>query len=354
MNPDEILSRNHDVHLHSSNFSDGWHTVDEVARYAARFQNPPRWVGISDHSPDIISKQGKTSPAWESSTHAYRRISAYARRINSYGEILEKEGIRLLAGIELEWQEAAPLANLEEISELDYVISAYHGRRLSSSREIETFFQQVGSHPITDILAHPNHFLGSPDVNRANWKSIFSHLADHGVCCEYNLTTPLSEEIFEIAASQTKVQFVISSDTHDFRQLSTTRVSEAWSESLSGGFNLAYRYLKGLVSTKLKKQQSDDLTALFNTPEKLIDLEGELYQRSIHDRSVSRPLSRSEQDLIVLLESLPPNQLDEEFQQHRLARFSTLPPERIASLLPAEQFLEVVRAGRAHRLAVKR
>ena len=354
MNPGELLSRNHDVHLHSSEFSDGWHTVDEVARYAARYQHFPRWAGISDHSLEITRRQRSTAGTLKISPQAVGRISSYARKIHAYSLNLEKEGIKLLAGIELEWQEAGPHAGMEALRELDYVISAYHGRRLSSSCETESFLHQVGSHPSTDILAHPSHFLGSLEANRVNWKSIFSHLAAHGVLCEYNLTTPLSAEIFEIAASQTGVQFVISSDTHDFRQLSITRISEAWSESLGGGFDLARRYLEDLISSQLKKQQLEEFAALFNTPEKLNLLETELYMHSRHDQPEKLPLSLPAQNMMILLDNIPPNQLDEEFQQHRLARFSTLPSERIASLLPAEQFLDVIRSGREHRLAVRK
>lgn len=47
----DILSRNHDIHMHSIDFSDGIHPALDVVRHASRWQAMPRWVGLSDHNP---------------------------------------------------------------------------------------------------------------------------------------------------------------------------------------------------------------------------------------------------------------------------------------------------------------
>ena len=51
MNPTDILSRNHDIHMHSVDFSDGIHPALDVVRHASRWQVEPRWVGLSDDNP---------------------------------------------------------------------------------------------------------------------------------------------------------------------------------------------------------------------------------------------------------------------------------------------------------------
>ncbi|UCH95443.1 MAG: hypothetical protein JSV88_00975 [Candidatus Aminicenantes bacterium] len=53
MNADEIVKRNHDIHLHTWDFSDGWHTIEELVQYALRWMKTKPWLGVSDHTPLI-------------------------------------------------------------------------------------------------------------------------------------------------------------------------------------------------------------------------------------------------------------------------------------------------------------
>jgi len=362
MNASEILSKNHDLHLHSQRFSDSWHSIQDVVRHGILWQVPPYWVGLSDHSPrleELVTEEQadlvrRTSPA--SAPGLYQRVDdllqRYIEEVRSTGASLQPENIRLLLGLELEWCQEGPLATPAALSKLDYVIAAYHGRQFTSPGQVERFLYRVASHPYTDIVAHPDQFLGKFDIHECNWKEVFSQFAAHHVLCEYNLATPLSAECFAVARDESEVMFVIGSDTHDFRDLSTRRVREAWSESLGGGFETARKYLTALLSLACAASRVCELSSLYSDPKRLEALELKMYTRTRRFQPRDVPLSADESDLIRILDEIPDNSLDRDFIVQRFTRFSGLPPERIASLLPADRFLEFIMQGRLCRQAL--
>ena len=112
MNPTDILSRNHDIHMHSVDFSDGIHPALDVVRHASRWQAEPRWVGLSDHNP--------LEPA---------QAQLYIRGVHDlHQESFSRDGITILAGMELDWTPVGPTLVESALTGLDYGLAAYHGK----------------------------------------------------------------------------------------------------------------------------------------------------------------------------------------------------------------------------------
>jgi len=60
-------------------------------------------------------------------------------------------------------------------------------------------------------------------------------------------------------------------------------------------------------------------------------------------------LKPEEAEVVRVLELIPVGEMDRQFQAGRLERFSSLPPERLASLLSVEDFEVKIDAGRKLR-----
>ena len=186
-----LLHQNHDIHLHSRDFSDGKHPVRDVIRFAARWQHTPRYVGLSDHNPDNETLLG-----------------SYIQRVRKLSdELVESDGIDLLVGMELEWTPTGPALNGVILSDLDYILTGYHGMSFSTADQVEEFFGTITGYEYTDVVAHPDRFLGSVDPLSIDWVSVFSSFESQKIACEYNLTTPLRTEIFSIALNHSRGEF---------------------------------------------------------------------------------------------------------------------------------------------------
>jgi histidinol phosphatase-like PHP family hydrolase len=333
MKSEDILAHNHDSHFHSQEFSDGSHPAVDVARYVARWQEHPRWVGLCDHSPKE-----------EDQIRNYRRdLGAIQKRL------FEQDGIMLLAGMELEWKPSGPVIAGGALAELDYVLASYHGMSFSTANQVEKYFELVAQYPYSDGVAHPDRFLGSVDALTIDWESIFKNLKSHEVWCDYNLTMPLRPEILDIAINRTQVNFMIASDTHDYHDIAVRRVIDAWSESLAGGYSLAKAYLLDLLKMVCSPQEVARLSELFATRALLIALQDKLYLRSLDSNRENIILLPDEELLLSALAKIPEGAVDQEFLTRRLDRFTSLPPERIPSLLAVEAFKELVKHGRQKR-----
>lgn len=332
MTGSEILAHNHDTHFHSREYSDGKHPVCEIAHFTSRWQTDPRWVGISDHSPD-----------------SEEPILRYLEGIHESQELLVAEGVTLLTGMEWEWKEVEPLYTSPHYDALDYILVGYHGMKFTRGEEVAAHYERISRNPYADIAAHPDRFLGTVDVMSIDWERIFNQFAERHVICEYNLTTPLHGQVYEIAARQTGVQFSIGSDTHDFRSIAVRRVIDAWSESIGGGFDLAYDYLTRLLRLECSAAQFRQYAKVFQTPELLDVFQHKLFLQSWSD--VPAELGGAEGAVVSLLDKIPENEIDKEFLTRRLERFAALPAERICSLLLVEGFLERISESRDLRIA---
>ena len=197
-------------------------------------------------------------------------------------------------------------------------------------------------------MAHPDRFLGIVDPLSIDWVSVFSSFESQKIACEYNLTTPLRAEIFSIALNQTGVNFVIGSDTHDFRSIGVRRIVDAWSESLGGGYDQSYKYLKSLIQLENSSAQVTTLVRLFETNEALDGFQHKLFLRSL-GRTGDIPLEKDEERLVTVLNKIPECDLDKAFLAQRLERFAGIAAERIQSTLSCDSFRHAMQQGRQWR-----
>lgn len=363
-----LLAENHDLHLHSL-YSDGWHGVEEVAGFALRWLEGERWVGISDHSPflhDVIAQcfPGsdardmravtqrilRTSPAGQAIVQQAidERTDAYlCAAMSDRSRVREAHDATLLIGLEVEWCLADPAVSSRVLDRFDYVIAGYHGRALQTAGEAEVFLRRVIHHPHTDVIAHPDRFLGPFDVRRCNWPALFEEMARCHVLCEYNLTTPLLDDVLEVALATPGLDFVISSDTHDFRRRSQRRVLDAWAESEAGRFDLAREHLDGFVSDA---DHHDVLRQLYGSPAALSECERDLWARTRRISPSATVPSQAEGALLDLLDRDTSDARDRDFLSRRLARFDAV-PSRVASRLPEREFRTLIGRNRSARRA---
>jgi len=329
----DILTNNHDIHMHSRNFSDGAHDVADVVRYTSRWQREPRWVGFSDHSPGNNNQ-----------------LFNYVAGINLVAEeLIQKDQISILCGLELDYSEnGAPSLELDT-KRLDYVIAAYHKGNFSDSTQVDQYFLKCAECPACDVVAHPDRFLGPVDSLGIHWERIFDFFSEKHVLCEYNLTTPLRSEIFDIAFKHTDVRFAITSDTHNFHDIATTRIVNAWSESLAGNFDSGFEYLRNLLLINCKANQIEEFSELFVDESELHKLQYRLSISSVDPVTGKKGLTPEEQSLHDTLIRIPECELDQKFLLSRLERFSDMESNRIASLSSLEDFNQSLKLGRIVR-----
>jgi hypothetical protein len=207
-------------------------------------------------------------------------------------------------------------------------------------------------HPFTDILAHPDAYLGNFDARRCNWKKVFKKMEERGILCEYNLTSPLVPDIFNLATEQSGLIFAITSDIHDFRECSTRRLMDAWSESCAGGFQIAFDYLRNILSGSYSGLELDELIDRFSTHEKLSEIENRVYLCSRGNRTNPTILDETEKKIFQGLNNFPFGQPDRNFLLNRLKRFIHVPAERIATILPINSFVDLIHSGREKRASL--
>lgn len=361
-----LVAGNHDLHLHSQ-YSDGWHTVEDVTGFALRWLEADRWVGLSDHSPflsdvvracvqrgpdadNLVRQIVRSSPAGHAEVQ--RAIDAgtcaYLRAANEERpRVRARHGASLLVGLEVEWHLDGPAVSQDVLDTFDYVLAGYHGRGLTNPTGADDFLRRVIRHPSTDIIAHPGRFLGPFDVRRCNWTALFADMARYNVLCEYNLMTPLPDDLLALALEQPGLNFVIGSDTHDFRRRCCRRVMDAWAESEAGGFPSARQFLDDFVPIDAGEEM--DLRKLYRSPSDLADLEGRLWLHTRRIDPVDVPHSPIERAMFERLDKDASDGPDRDFLAKRLNRFTAIPPRRLVSLLCEDEFRALIQRNRSKR-----
>lgn len=363
-----ILAGNHDVHLHSL-LSDGWHSVEDVAGFALRWLEADRWVGLSDHSPSLLEAIRACQPtgaacapnllarqilcsspagypsvqrAIDDKARAYVRAAGTDRR-----RVRARHNASLLIGMEVEWCIEGPAVSPEVLDSLDYAIAGYHARGLADAVQAERFLRRVIRHAHTDVIAHPDRFLGGFDVRQCNWTALFEDMARCHVLCEYNLTTPLPDDLLALGLAVPDLHFVIGSDTHDFRRRGHRRVMDAWAESEAGRFAPARAFLDTFLPPE--RDGGNPAQALYHSPGALAALESRIWDGTRRVDPIDQPPSPEERELLDRLDRDASETRDREFLAARLARFTAIPPERLASLLPEDDFRALILRNRSLR-----
>lgn len=138
-----------DLHMHTK-WSDGKHSIEEMANYAARLGR--KYIGISDHTYSLKVARGI------SEVDALQQIEEI--------HALKLKGIKVLSSIEVEILKDGTLDFSDEtLAQFDYVIAGIHTYLQQSQIEMQERLEKALSNPYVNILAHPTgRLLGRPGV----------------------------------------------------------------------------------------------------------------------------------------------------------------------------------------------
>lgn len=138
-----------DLHMHTK-WSDGKHSIKEMADYAARCGR--KYIGISDHTYSLKIARGI------SEVDALQQIEEI--------HALKLKGIKVLSGIEVEVLKDGSLDFSDAtLDKFDYVIAGIHTYLQQGQGEMKARIEKALSNPYVNIFAHPTgRLLGRPGV----------------------------------------------------------------------------------------------------------------------------------------------------------------------------------------------
>lgn len=167
-----------DLHMHTK-WSDGKHSIEEMADYAAKLGR--RYIGISDHSYSLKVARGI------SEVDALQQIEEI--------HALKLKGINVLSSIEVEVLKDGTLDFSDAIlAGFDCVIAGIHTHLQQEPTEMRARLEKALSNPYVNILAHPTGKLtGRPGVlfsDREPYSLPFKEILD--ICTKNNVVLELN------------------------------------------------------------------------------------------------------------------------------------------------------------------
>jgi DNA polymerase (family 10) len=198
------------IHCHTT-WSDGTHSIEEVAREAARLGK--RYLSITDHS-YAGGEKGITLD----------RLRAQADEIAAVQERTPE--LRILRGVEVDVLEDGSLALPDAALEsLELVIASVHQRHGLDEEAQTSRIARALSHPLVDIWGHPTgRILGEREEMPASFEKLLAKAAETGVAVECN-GTPRRLDLSSDWLRRARVhgcQIAVSVDAHstqDFANL---------------------------------------------------------------------------------------------------------------------------------------
>ena len=167
-----------DLHTHTD-WSDGGASIEAMAQAAAAIGH--EYIAVTDHSGRLTVAKGLDKS----------RLQGQLDKIASLREeILERYGIRVLTGVEVDINEDGSLdGDNDSLSQLDIVVASVHSRIAMPEPEMTQRLLRAVSHPHVDVLGH---CTGRKVVGRgragstANWELVFAACASFGTAVEIN------------------------------------------------------------------------------------------------------------------------------------------------------------------------
>lgn len=167
-----------DLHMHTK-WSDGKHSIEEMADYATRLGR--NYIGISDHTYSLKVARGI------SEVDALQQIEEI--------HALKLKGIKVLSSIEVEVLKDGTLDFSDAtLAKFDYVIAGIHTCLQQNQVEMQARIEKAISNPYINILAHPTgKLLGRPGVlfsDREPYSVPFKAILD--ICVKNNVVLELN------------------------------------------------------------------------------------------------------------------------------------------------------------------
>ncbi len=167
-----------DLHTHTD-WSDGGASIEAMAQAAAAIGH--EYVAVTDHSGRLTVAKGLDKSRLQRQLDQIETLRT---------EILERHGIRVLTGVEVDINEDGSLDGDDDaLSQLDIVVASVHSRIAMPEPEMTERLLLAVSHPHVDVLGH---CTGRKVVGRgragstANWDLVFTACATFGTAVEIN------------------------------------------------------------------------------------------------------------------------------------------------------------------------
>lgn len=193
-----------DLHLHS-NWSDGLHSIPELAKRAAAMGY--RYLAITDHSPSLQIAGGL-------SISRLRDQIAQIKQINqsSAGPCY------LFAGMEVDIHSDGSLDLPDELLyQLELVVASVHSNFRQGRQELTERICRAMAHPAVHIIGHPTgRLLGSRGGYQVDLEQIIAQAAATGTALEIN-SSPQRLDLADIYLPQARkegVLLAVNTDAH--------------------------------------------------------------------------------------------------------------------------------------------
>jgi DNA polymerase (family 10) len=193
-----------DLQMHST-WSDGAHTIDELAEVA--LARGLEYILITDHSQSLGIAGGLSA----------EELSRQRAEIDAVNERLGDK-LRVLAGVEAEIKADGSLDYPDEVlAQLDLVLASLHtGLRTGRERTTERLLSAIRN-PHVDIIAHPTgRLIGQREGADLDLELVFRTAAETGTALEINADYRRLDlsDIHARRAIELGVKLTIGSDTH--------------------------------------------------------------------------------------------------------------------------------------------
>ena len=192
-----------DLHVHS-NYSDGSHSLEELARIAEK--RGYEYIAVTDHSKGLGVARGMST---EQILQQNREIKDFNRRSG---------GIRLFSGVEVDIRSDGTLDYPDGILEkLDMVVASIHSGFRQSRRQLTGRLVSAMKNPYVTIIAHPTgRLIGERDAYDIDMDEVLKTARQTGTVMEIN-AHPLRLDLNDIyikKAVETGICMAVNTDAH--------------------------------------------------------------------------------------------------------------------------------------------
>jgi DNA polymerase (family 10) len=235
----ELADLRGDCHSHSD-WSDGVHTIDQMAEEARRRGHA--YQVLTDHTQSLAIARGLTPERVAEQRRIVAELNARYEREEAEGTApaaTPAEGFRLLHGCELEIRADGRLDFPDELlATYDLVVASLHVGRRQPRAELTARVLTAIRSPHVDVIAHPaGRYIQVRDDLDLEWDEVYRAAARTGTALEMNGSPHRLDLSVERARRALELGCVLSvdSDAHkiaelDFVRWGITQARRAWVE----------------------------------------------------------------------------------------------------------------------------
>lgn len=243
-----------DLQMHTR-WSDGMHTVEEVARYVKQHL-PYEYIALTEHSKSVRIANGMDEKQFLEQMAEIREVN------EKLGENFIKQG----AEVDIHTDGSMDLSD-EILGQLDLVVASIH---TAFNRDNTDRLLKACENPYVAIIGHPTgRLIGSREAYQADMRRVIEAAKETGTALEINAQPDrmdLNDE-WAFLAREKGVKLVVSTDMHqlsnfNYMKLGITIARRAWctaDDILNTG---SWKAIQAFVEKKRKRSDATSRHAL--------------------------------------------------------------------------------------------